>query len=353
MDDSNKKRSLEVALAQIKKRFGEGAAMLLGERGNVKVDVVSTGSMGVDLALGVGGLPKGRVVEIYGPEASGKTSLALSTIAQAQKNGGNVAFVDAEHALDPARARSLGVNTEELVLSQPDTGDQALDIVETLVSSNAFDVIVIDSVAALVPRSEIENDMGDASIGVQARLMSQAMRKLTPAVSKSNCLVIFINQIRLKIGVMFGNPETTTGGQALKFYSSVRLEVRKVQSLTSGQDAYGTRVKVKVVKNKVAPPFKVAEFDLLFDGGIDRNQELLSYAAKFDIVKKAGSWYSYKDQKLGQGEKASTEFLKNNDKIREEIEKQVLEKVGQDGGIDKFTINEEGSAEPDSEEDNT
>jgi recombination protein RecA len=340
--DANKKRSLEVALAQIKKRFGEGAAMMLGDRGNVKIDVVSTGSLGLDLALGVGGLPRGRIVEIYGPEASGKTSLALSTIAHAQQNGGNAAFVDAEHALDPARARSLGVNTDELVLSQPDTGDQALEIVETLVSSNAFDVIVIDSVAALVPRSEIEGDMGDASMGVHARLMSQAMRKLTPVVSKSNCLVIFINQIRLKIGVMFGNPETTTGGQALKFYSSVRLEVRKIQSLTAGQDAYGTRVRVKVVKNKVAPPFKMAEFDLLFNAGIDRMQEIVSYASKFDVIKKAGSWYSYKDQKMGQGEKAAMEYLEKNPEIKQEIEEKVMAKITQDGTIEKFTPDENG-----------
>lgn len=325
-----KNEALKAALMSIEKQFGKGAIMTLSDSSSMKVDSVSTGSFSLDLALGIGGLPRGRVIEIYGPESSGKTTLAISTIAQAQKGGGNCAFIDAEHAFDPEYAKNLGVDLDNLLISQPDNGEQALEICETLVRSNALDVVVVDSVAALVPRAEIEGEMGDSMMGVQARLMSQALRKLTGAVSKSKTILIFINQIRMKIGVMFGNPETTTGGNALKFYSSVRLDIRRKAALKKGEDTVGNNVTVKVVKNKVAPPFKTAEFDIMYGTGIDYAGEILDSGVKYGIVDKAGSWLSYNDEKLGQGKEGARSFLKKNPKIIEEIKKKILEKVVSD-----------------------
>lgn len=322
-----KGQALEAALLSIEKQFGKGAIMSLGEGTKLKVDSISTGSFSVDLALGIGGLPRGRVTEIYGPESSGKTTLALTTIAEAQKQGGSCAFIDAEHALDPEYAQKLGVKLDDLLISQPDNGEQALEITETLVRSNALDVIVVDSVAALVPRAEIEGEMGDSMMGVQARLMSQALRKLTGVVSKSKTILIFINQIRMKIGVMFGNPETTTGGNALKFYSSVRLEIRRKAALKKGEENVGNHVSVKVVKNKVAPPFKTAEFDIMFGQGIDYEGELIDLGVLQGVVEKAGSWLSYKDEKLGQGKEGARAFLKENKDVGESIKKEILEKI--------------------------
>jgi len=331
--NDNRKKALELALSQIEKNFGTGSIMMLGESRHMDVETVSTGSLSLDLALG-GGLPKGRVIEIYGPESSGKTTLALHVIAEIQRSGGTAAFVDAEHALDPVYARKIGVDTDHLLLSQPDMGEQALEITETLVRSNAVDIIVIDSVAALVPRAEIEGEMGDAQMGLQARLMSQALRKLTGVISKSNCMVIFINQLRMKIGVMFGNPETTTGGQALKFYASVRLDIRRIGTIegsndnaTDGKELVGNRVRVKVVKNKIAPPFKTAEFDILYAQGISREGDLLDLAAKYEFVKKAGAFYSYGETRLGQGRENSKDFLKENPKMVAELDKLIREKV--------------------------
>lgn len=321
---AGKAEALQAALASIEKQFGKGAIMSLGDKARLKVDSISTGSLSLDLALGVGGLPRGRVVEIFGPESSGKTTLSLSVIAEAQKGGGNAAFIDAEHAFDPDHAGRLGVNLSNLLISQPDTGEQALDIAETLVRSNALDVIVIDSVAALVPRAEIEGEMGDAMVGVQARLMSQALRKLTGVVSKSKTTLIFINQIRIKIGIMFGNPETTTGGNALKFYSSVRLDIRRKAALKSGDTDVGSHVAVKVVKNKVAPPFKVAEFDLLFREGIDRLGELVDLGVRFGLLEKTGSWISYKGEKVGQGKESARRFLAEHRQVAEEIKSAVI-----------------------------
>ena len=322
-----KSQALEAALLSIEKQFGKGAIMSLGDGASLKIDSISTGSLSVDLALGIGGLPRGRVTEIYGPEASGKTTLALTTIAEAQKRGGSAAFIDAEHALDPEYAKKLGVKLEDLLISQPDNGEQALEICETLVRSNALDVIVIDSVAALVPRAEIEGEMGDSMMGVHARLMSQALRKLTGVVSKSKTILIFINQIRMKIGVMFGNPETTTGGNALKFYSSVRLEIRRKAALKKGEENVGNHVGVKVVKNKVAPPFKTAEFDIMFGTGIDYEGELIDLGVNNGMIEKAGSWISFNGEKLGQGKEGARAFLKDNPKIAEEIKKGILAKV--------------------------
>ncbi|OQA04755.1 MAG: recombinase A [bacterium ADurb.Bin400] len=327
-EDKNKKgknEALQAALSAIEKQFGKGAIMNLGESAKLKVDVIPTGSLSLDLALGVGGLPRGRVVEIYGPESSGKTTLALTAIAQAQRGGGNAAFIDAEHAFDPDYAQKLGVDLGNLLISQPDTGEQALDIAETLVRSNAIDIIVIDSVAALVPRAEIEGEMGDAMVGVQARLMSQALRKLTGIVSKSKTILVFINQIRMKIGVMFGNPETTTGGNALKFYSSVRLDIRRKASLKRGDADVGNHVAVKVVKNKVAPPFKTAEFDILFNEGIDRMGELVDLGIRYEVIERAGSWVSYKGEKLGQGKDSARAFLAQNPEITEEVRAAVIQ----------------------------
>ncbi len=328
-ENEGKKKALELAVTQIEKQFGKGAIMKLGTGEALdEIPVISTGSLSLDLALGVGGLPRGRVVEIYGPESSGKTTLCLHAIAEAQKAGGTAAFVDAEHALDITYAKKLGIQTDDLLVAQPDTGEQALEIVETLVRSGAIDIIVIDSVAALVPRAEIEGEMGDSHMGLQARLMSQALRKLTAAISKSMTTVVFINQIRMKIGVMFGNPETTTGGNALKFYSSVRLDIRRIESIKDGQEVMGSRVRVKVVKNKTAPPFKQAEFDIMFSEGVSKVGELVDLGVDKKIVDKAGAWYSYNEERLGQGREAAKTFLKTNVDIADEIEQKIREKAG-------------------------
>ncbi|MCA9472209.1 MAG: recombinase RecA [Nitrospirales bacterium] len=328
-EKDGKKRALDLALTQIEKQFGKGAIMKLGGM-EVQADIaaIPTGSLGLDLALGVGGLPRGRVVEIFGPESSGKTTLCLHVIAQAQKAGGAAAFVDAEHALDISYAKKLGVETDDLLVAQPDTGEQALEITETLVRSGALDIIVVDSVAALVPRAEIEGEMGDSHMGLQARLMSQALRKLTGAISKSHATIIFINQIRMKIGVMFGNPETTTGGNALKFYSSVRLDIRRIETIKEGQEVVGNRVRVKVVKNKTAPPFKQAEFDIMFSEGISKVGELVDLGVERKVVDKAGAWYSYQDERLGQGREAVKSFLKSNTDIAKDIERRIREAAG-------------------------
>ena len=319
-----KKQSLDTALKQIESQFGKGTIMKLGTRETVEVPSIPTGSFGLDNALGIGGLPKGRVVEIYGPESSGKTTLTLQIIAECQKAGGSAAFIDAEHALDPEYAKALGVDIDELLLSQPDTGEQALEVTDMLVKSGSLDVIVVDSVAALVPRAELEGDMGDSHVGLQARLMSQALRKITGSIQKSNTLVIFINQIRMKIGVMFGSPETTTGGNALKFYSSVRLDIRRIGAIKDGDEVVGNETRVKVVKNKMAPPFKVVEFQILYGKGINKNAEIIEFAVKKGIIEKAGAWYSYKGDKIGQGIAKTSEFLKENPKVLEEIEASVL-----------------------------
>ena len=318
--DDARSDNIQMAVDAIEKQFGKGSIMKLGEASQFTVEVISTGSLSLDLALGAGGVPKGRIIEIYGPESSGKTTLAYHVIAQAQRNGGIAAFIDAEHALDPEYAKNIGVDIDKLLISQPDTGEQALEITETLVRSNAIDVLVVDSVAALVPRAEIEGDMGDSHMGLQARLMSQALRKLTGAISKSNTVVIFINQIRMKIGVMFGNPETTAGGQALKFYSSVRMDIRRMEQLKDGDNVIGNKVKVKIVKNKVAPPFRTAEFDIMFNEGISKVGEIVDLGVKFNIVSKAGAWYEYKGEKIGQGREAAKQYLKDNHKVAEEIE---------------------------------
>jgi recombination protein RecA len=323
--DKNREKALEVAIAQIEKQFGKGAIMRLGSDGIVEIAAISTGSIGLDVALGIGGFPRGRVVEVYGPESSGKTTLALSAVAQAQKAGGTAAFIDAEHALDVTYASKLGVNIDDLLISQPDTGEQALEVTETLVRSGALDIIVIDSVAALVPKAEIEGNMGDSLPGLQARLMSQALRKLTAAISKGQATVMFINQIRMKIGVMFGSPETTTGGNALKFYSSVRLDIRRIEQIKNAQELVGNRVRVKVVKNKVAPPFRQAEFDIFFNEGISRVGELIDLGLDKQIVERAGSWYSYDGNRIGQGRENTKQYLMANPEMTQEIESKVLE----------------------------
>ncbi|MGH7897861.1 MAG: recombinase RecA [Candidatus Binatia bacterium] len=327
--DANRERALDLALAQIEKAFGKGSIMKLGADALIRdVSVVSTGSLGLDIALGVGGVPRGRVVEIYGPEASGKTTLALQLIAEAQRKGGVSAFVDAEHALDVTYARKLGVKTEDLLISQPDHGEQALEIAETLVRSGAIDVLVVDSVAALVPRAEIEGEMGDPQMGLQARLMSQALRKLTAAISKSQTIVVFINQIRMKIGVMFGNPETTTGGNALKFYSSVRLDIRRIGNIKEGDNVIGSRTKVRVVKNKVAPPFKEAEFDILYGQGISREGEIVDLGSECGVIEKSGAWYSFDGERIGQGRENTKEYLRDNPEIARQIEAKVRQQLG-------------------------
>lgn len=337
--DENKKKSLELAIKQIDKQFGKGTILRMGDREIEPIDAINTGSLGLDLALGIGGVPKGRIVEIYGPESSGKTTLTLHLIAQCQKAGGVCAFVDAEHALDPNYAKNLGVDIDNLYISQPDFGEQALDVVETLARSGAVDLIVVDSVAALTPKNEIDGDMGDQHVGLQARLMSQALRKLTSVVHKMGSTVIFINQIRMKIGAMgYGTPETTTGGNALKFYSSVRIDVRRIATLKQGEDPVGNRVRVKVVKNKVAPPFKQAEFDIMFGEGISREGELMDYGVKLDIIDKSGAWFSYGSTKLGQGRENAKAFLKENEVVATEIENKIRENIG-----DALS----GSAEPD------
>jgi recombination protein RecA len=327
--DANREKAIDLALSQIEKQFGKGAIMKLGEGGVVKdVPVVSTGSLGLDIALGIGGVPRGRVVEIYGPESSGKTTLALQIVAEAQKLGGMGAYIDAEHALDLGYAQKLGVQTDDLLVSQPDHGEQALEIAETLVRSGAIDVLVIDSVAALVPKAEIEGEMGDSHMGLQARLMSQALRKLTGTIARSMTVVIFINQIRMKIGVMFGNPETTTGGNALKFYASVRMDIRRIGALKDGDNVVGGRTRVKVVKNKVAPPFKEAEFDILYGAGISRDGEIVDLGSEIGIVEKSGAWYSYGSERIGQGREAAKQFLKDHPETANEIIGKVMEKTG-------------------------
>ncbi len=332
--DENKKKSLELAIKQIDKAFGKGALMRLGDRAEENIEAISTGSLGLDLALGIGGVPKGRIIEIYGPESSGKTTLTLHIVAEAQKQGGVCAFVDAEHALDVKYAKNLGVDTDNLLVSQPDFGEQALEIVETLARSGAVDVIVVDSVAALTPKAEIEGDMGDSHMGLQARLMSQALRKLAGVLHKMNTTVIFINQIRQKIGGMsYGNNETTTGGNALKFYASVRIDIRKIQSLKQGEDVIGNRVKAKVIKNKVAPPFRQAEFDVMFGEGISKMGEIIDYGVKLDVVDKAGAWFSYKSTKIGQGRENSKVFLRDNPAVCQEIENEIRNNIGLDGEL--------------------
>ena len=318
-----KRKAIESTMAKIEKEFGKGSVMMLGENAKMNLEVISTGSLGLDLAIGIGGLPKGRIIEIYGPESSGKTTVALHAVAEAQKAGGVAAFIDAEHALDPAYAKALGVDIDSLIISQPDTGEQALEITDTLVSSGVVDIIVVDSVAALVPKAEIEGEMGDSHMGLQARLMSQALRKLTSSINKSKTITIFINQLREKIGVMFGNPETTTGGRALKFYSSIRIDVRRIDSIKQGDEIIGNRTRAKIVKNKVAPPFRQCEFDIMYGQGISKVGELVDLAANIDVIKKSGSWYSYNDNKLGQGrENVKAYFLENKD-IMDEVEKKV------------------------------
>ncbi|MDY0396435.1 recombinase RecA [Virgibacillus halophilus] len=332
---SDRKQALDSALRQIEKQFGKGSIMKLGEQADKKIAAVSSGSLALDIALGIGGYPRGRVIEIYGPESSGKTTVALHAIAEAQEQGGQAAFIDAEHALDPTYARALGVNIDELLLSQPDTGEQALEIAEALVRSGAVDIIVVDSVAALVPKAEIEGEMGDAHVGLQARLMSQALRKLSGAINKSKTTAIFINQIREKVGVMFGNPETTPGGRALKFYSSVRLEVRRAETLKQGNDMVGNRAKIKVVKNKVAPPFKQAEVDIMYGEGISREGEILDIGSELDIVQKSGAWYSYEGERLGQGRENAKKFLQENENIRDVIYQAIRDNYNLDADAEE------------------
>ena len=326
----DRQKALDAALAQIDRAFGKGSAMKLGQKEAMNVESISTGSLGLDIALGVGGLPKGRVIEVYGPESSGKTTLALHVIAEAQKAGGTAAFVDAEHALDPVYAKKLGVNIDELIVSQPDTGEQALEITDTLVRSNAIDILVVDSVAALVPRAEIEGEMGDSHVGLQARLMSQSLRKLTGSINRSKCMVIFINQLRMKIGVMYGNPETTTGGNALKFYASVRLDIRRTGQIKDRDEIIGNSTRVKVVKNKVAPPFKQVEFDIMYGEGISKTGELLDLGVKAGVVEKSGAWYSYGDERIGQGRENAKSFLKENTGVATEIEDKIRAAHGLD-----------------------
>ena len=328
MDNENRNKSLEAAVSLIEKNFGKGSIMKLGSKANIEIESISTGSLGLDIALGIGGVPKGRIVEIYGPESSGKTTLATHIIAESQKLGGNCAFIDAEHCLDPAYAKKLGVKLEELLISQPDTGEQGLEIADSLIKSGGIDVLVIDSVAALVPRAELEGDMGDSLPGLQARLMSQALRKLTSSIAQSNTLVVFINQLRMKIGVMFGSPETTTGGNALKFYASVRLDIRRIGAIKDKEEIIGNQTRVKVVKNKVAPPFKVVEFDIMYGEGISKLGELVDLGVKAEIIDKSGSWFAYNDHKIGQGRDNVKNYLKENPNIAKEIETRILENAG-------------------------
>ena len=324
--NNEKLKAIEVAMGQIEKQFGKGSIMKLGENSKLNVECIPTGCLSLDIALGIGGVPRGRIIEVFGPESSGKTTLALHIVAEAMKNGGAAAYVDAENALDPTYAKALGVDIENLIVSQPDTGEQALEITEALVRSNAIDVIVIDSVAALVPKAEIEGEMGDSHVGLQARLMSQALRKLTGSINKSQCVVVFINQLREKVGIMFGNPETTPGGKALKFYASVRLDIRKIDTIKQGEDVVGSRTRIKVIKNKIAPPFKQAEFDIMYAGGISREGNVLDIAAKEEIIQKSGAWFSYKDTRLGQGRENSKQFLKENPALLDEIENLIRDK---------------------------
>ncbi len=333
--DSNKLKALESAIAQIEKAYGQGSIMKLGDTTKMQVEAVPTGSLSLDLALGVGGIPKGRIIEVYGPESSGKTTVALHMVAEVQKQGGIAGFIDAEHALDPVYAKNIGVNIDELYISQPDSGEQAMEITETMVRSGAVDIVIVDSVAALVPKAEIDGDMGDSHVGLQARLMSQALRKLTAVINKSNCTVIFINQLREKIGVMFGNPETTTGGRALKFYASIRLDVRRIETLSQAGEKIGNRVRVKVVKNKVAPPFQEAEFDIMFGKGISREGDVLDLAAKHDIIMKSGAWYSYNGERIGQGRENAKNYLAENPAVFEEVDRAVRAKCMQQETFDE------------------
>ncbi|HCL01873.1 MAG TPA: recombinase RecA, partial [Lachnoclostridium phytofermentans] len=336
MANEDKIKALESALAQIEKQYGKGSVMKLGDNGtHMNIETVPTGSISLDIALGLGGIPKGRVVEVYGPESSGKTTVALHMVAEVQKRGGIAGFIDAEHALDPVYAKNIGVDIDNLYISQPDNGEQALEITETMVRSGAVDIVIVDSVAALVPKAEIDGDMGDSHVGLQARLMSQALRKLTAVISKSNCIVIFINQLREKVGVMFGNPETTTGGRALKFYSSIRLDVRRIEALKLGGDIVGNRTRIKVVKNKIAPPFKEAEFDIMFGQGISREGDILDLAANEGIIVKSGAWYAYNESKIGQGRENAKVFLKENPNILEEVEAQVRERFNLTNDVKK------------------
>jgi recombination protein RecA len=345
--NADRNRALDVALGQIEKQFGKGAVMKLGERTAMQVEAISTGALSLDLALGIGGVPRGRVVEIFGPESSGKTTVALHIIAEAQRNGGTAAFIDAEHALDPNYAGKLGVDIDNLIVSQPDTGEQALEITEALVRSGAIDVIVVDSVAALVPKAEIDGEMGDSHVGLQARLMSQALRKLAGVISKSSTVAIFINQLREKVGIMFGNPETTPGGRALKFYSSVRLDVRKIETLRNGTEVVGSKTRVKVVKNKVAPPFKEAEFDIIYGEGISREGCILDLAVTLDVVEKSGAWFSYKGQRIGQGRDNARLFLKANPDLRDEIDARLRSKITVDTLVDESVAEDAEAAEED------
>lgn len=351
MEKNDKLKALDVALAQIEKQYGKGAVMKLGDKGaSMDVETIPTGALSLDLALGLGGIPRGRVIEIYGPESSGKTTVTLHMVAEVQKRGGIAGFIDAEHALDPAYARHIGVDVDNLYISQPDNGEQALEITETMVRSGAIDVVVVDSVAALVPRAEIDGDMGDSHVGLQARLMSQALRKLTAVISKSNCIVIFINQLREKVGVMFGSPETTTGGRALKFYSSIRLDIRRIESLKQGGEVVGNRARIKVVKNKIAPPFKEAEFDIMFGHGISREGDVLDLAANNGIVIKSGAWYAYNDVKIGQGRENTKQYLKENPAILDEIENKVREAFGLSTGANSTDKKEKEKSKAKTEE---
>lgn len=336
MANEDKQKALDAAILKLEKDFGKGTVMKLGDAGaNVSVETVPTGSLSLDIALGLGGVPMGRVIEVYGPESSGKTTVTLHMIAEVQKRGGIAGFIDAEHALDPVYAKNIGVNIDELYISQPDSGDQALEIAETMVRSGAMDIIVIDSVAALVPKQEIEGDMGDSHVGLQARLMSQALRKLTPVISKSNCVVIFINQLREKVGVMFGNPETTTGGRALKFYASVRMDVRRIETLKQNGEMVGNRTRIKIVKNKIAPPFKEAEFDIMFGKGISKEGDILDLATKLDLVNKSGAWYAYNGDKIGQGRENAKIYLGQHPEIMEELEEKIRAHYHLDGSVEK------------------
>ena len=336
MANEDKQKALDAAILKLEKDFGKGTVMKLGDAGaNVSVETVPTGSLSLDIALGLGGVPKGRVIEVYGPESSGKTTVTLHMIAEVQKRGGIAGFIDAEHALDPVYAKNIGVNIDELYISQPDSGDQALEIAETMVRSGAMDIIVIDSVAALVPKQEIEGDMGDSHVGLQARLMSQALRKLTPVISKSNCVVIFINQLREKVGVMFGNPETTTGGRALKFYASVRMDVRRIETLKQNGEMVGNRTRIKIVKNKIAPPFKEAEFDIMFGKGISKEGDILDLATRLDLVNKSGAWYAYNGDKIGQGRENAKIYLGQHPEIMEELEEKIRAHYHLDGSVEK------------------
>ena len=346
MAGDDKLKALDAAIAKLEKDFGKGAVMKLGDAAaNVSVETVPTGSLSLDIALGLGGVPKGRIIEIYGPESSGKTTVALHMIAEVQKRGGIAGFIDAEHALDPVYAKNIGVDIDELYISQPDSGDQALEITETMVRSGAMDIIVVDSVAALVPRQEIEGDMGDSHVGLQARLMSQALRKLTPVISKSNCVVIFINQLREKVGVMFGNPETTTGGRALKFYASIRMDVRRTETLKQGGEMVGNRTRIKVVKNKIAPPFKEAEFDIMFGKGISKEGDILDLAAGLDIINKSGAWYAYNGDKIGQGRENAKTYLSTHPEVMEEIETKVRSHYKLDGAAGEEELAAEQKAD--------